>query len=124
MDLANLTTVMNLIRCVIREKPTSFTRDMEEYLYGKLDFVLEDYKKEHSAYQHHVYKQRLINFIEEERDYIQKKPHQVRTALPTQEAMIPLTAIAAPLIGDLHSRDTPVADLESNLNQIQMNPPE
>jgi len=118
MDLPSLTVVMNLIRCLIREKPTEFTRDMEEYLYSRLDLVLEDYKKNHSAYQHYVYRQRLINFIEEERDYINKKPHLERSALPKQEAAIPLTAIAVPLIGGLHSRDTPVADLESNLNQM------
>lgn len=119
MNLPNLTAVMNLIRCLIREPATEFTKDMEEYLYSRLDLVLEDYKKEHSVYQHKVYRQRLLNFIEEERDYINKKPHQERSALPRQEAAIPLDAISTPLIGNgLHSRDTPVVDLESNLNQM------
>jgi hypothetical protein len=119
MNLPNLTVVMNLIRCLIREPATEFTSRMETYLLAKLDDVLEDYKKEHSAYQHYVYKQRLLNFIEEERDYINKKPHQERSALLRQESAIPLNAISTPLIGNgLHSRDTPVVDLESNLNQM------
>jgi hypothetical protein len=95
MNLPNLTAVMNLIRCLIREPATEFTSNMEAYLLAKLDEALEDYKKENSAYQHYVYKQRLLNFLEEERSFILKKDPSLKPALPAEPGAIPLVAISS-----------------------------
>jgi len=101
MNLPSLTVVMNLIRCLIREPATEFTLSMETYLFGKLDETLEDYKKEHSAYQHYVYKQRLLNFIEEERCFIQKKNPNLKPALPVEPTSLPLENTSAGIILDV-----------------------
>ena len=120
MNLPNLTAVMNLIRCLIREPATEFTRDMEEYLYGRLDLVLEDYKKEHSVYQHKVYRQRLINFIEEERSFILKKDPHLKPSLPAQPGFLPLTSISShspseSQLEERRSQDTPSVSPVLNL---------
>lgn len=112
MNLPSLTVVMNLIRCLIREPATEFTSSMETYLLAKLDEALEDYKKEHSAYQHFVYKQRLLNFLEEERSFIQKKDPSLKPALPAEPGVLPLVPISshspsASQVQERMSPDTP-----------------
>ena len=120
MKLPNLTVVMNLIRCLIREPATEFTSSMETYLFGKLDEALEDYKKENSAYQHYVYKQRLLNFLEEERSFILKKDPSLKPALPAEPGAIPLTSISSHSPSESRAQermspDTPSVDLEMPL---------
>ena len=95
MNLPSLTVVMNLIRCLIREPTTDFTSSMETYLLAKLDEVLEDYKKENSSYQYYVYRQRLLNFLEEERSFILKKDPSLKPSLPAEPGFLPLIPISS-----------------------------
>ena len=101
MNLPNLTAVMNLIRCLIREPATEFTKDMETYLLAKLDEALEDYKKKNSAYQHYVYRQRLLNFLEEERAFIEKRDPDLKPTLPQAPTPMPLENTSAGIILDV-----------------------
>ena len=120
MNLPSLTVVMNLIRCLLREPPTDFTSSMETYLLAKLDEALEDYKKEHSAYQHYVYKQRLLNFLEEERAFIQKKDPNLKPTLPQEPTTLPLISTSShspseSLEQERKNPDTPSVPQDLNL---------